>query len=183
MSNKAHPTIQEAILARYAGIEQKQIMQKENTQDLNKLTRRDVLKTAATAGLALVLAGRTEAAAAEWTTVGKSADFVVGKPQRVTVPHGGVLYVTRTNAKTLTAVSAKCTHRGCEVAWSAEASQLQCPCHGAAFASTGKNIHGTSRQPSQALPALISPMIREKAGIVEVNLGSVTPDDIEPIED
>ena len=152
-------------------------------EDQSPVTRRGLLQTAAGAALALVLTGRAEAAADQWIAVGKSEIFVIGKPQRVTVPHGGVLYVTRTDAKTLTAVSAKCTHRGCEVGWSAEASQLQCPCHGAAFASTGKNIHGTRRHPEEALPALVSPAVREKAGVVEVNLGSVTPDDIEPIED
>lgn len=154
----------------------------QNEIEEKALTRRDVLRTAAGAGLALVLAGRAEAAE-QWTAVGKSELFVVGKPQRVTVPHGGVLYVTRTDAKTLAAVSAKCTHRGCEVGWFAQASQLQCPCHGAAFALSGKNIHGTRRHPEEALPALVSPAIREKAGIVEINLGSVTPDDIEPTED
>ena len=147
------------------------------------LTRRDALKTAASLGLALALAGRAEAAADKWTPVGKSELFALGKPVRVAVEHGGVLYVTCTDAKTLVAVSAKCTHRGCEVGWSADASQLQCPCHGAAFASTGKNIHGTRRHPEEALPALVTPIVRERAGIVEVNLGSVTPDDIEPIED
>lgn len=158
-------------------------MQTKNIEGKPALTRRDVLKTATGAGLALVLAGRAEAAPGTWTPVGKSALFALGKPQRVTVEHGGVLYVTRTDAKTLTAVSAKCTHRGCEVGWSAEASQLQCPCHGGAFAAGGKNIHGTRRRPEEALPALVSPLIRERAGVVEVNLGSVAPDDIEPIED
>ncbi len=148
-----------------------------------ELTRRAVLKTAAGAGLALVLSSRAEAAPDSWIAVGPSADFAAGKPRRVTVPHGGVLYVTRTDATTLVAVSAKCTHRGCEVGWAEDASQLQCPCHGAAFASSGKNIHGTRRHPEEPLPALVSPAIREKAGIVEVNLASVTPDDIEPAED
>ena len=158
-------------------------MQSKSAETPFIITRRDALKAAAGLGLALVLAGRADAAAGKWTPVGKSELFVIGKPQRVTVEHGGVLYVTRTDAKTLVAVSAKCTHRGCEVGWSAEASQLQCPCHGAAFASSGKNIHGTRRRPEEVLPALVSPLVREKAGIVEVNLGSVTPEDIEPIED
>ena len=157
-------------------------MQNENAETSTLLTRRDALKTAAGLGLALAFASRADAAADKWTSLGKSELFVVGKPVRVAVEHGGVLYVTRTDAKTLVAVSAKCTHRGCEVGWSADASQLQCPCHGAAFASSGKNIHGTSRRPEEALPALVSPQVREKAGIVEVNLGSVTPDDIEPLE-
>lgn len=158
-------------------------MQNKTLDHQPALTRRDVLKTAAGAGLSLVLTSRAQATPDEWIAVGKSELFVAGKPHHVTVPHGGVLYVTRTDAKTLLAVSAKCTHRGCELGWFAEASQLQCPCHGAAFASSGKNIHGTRRHPEEALPALISPAVREKAGIVEVSLGSVTPDDIEPIED
>ncbi len=146
------------------------------------LTRREVLTTAA-AGLALALAGRADAAPDGWTAVGRSADFAPGTPKRVSVPHGGVLFVTRTDAKTLIAVSAKCTHRGCEVGWAEDAKQLQCPCHGAAFAPTGKNIHGTRRHPEEVLPALVSPTVREKAGFVEVNLSSVAPDDIEPAED
>ena len=155
----------------------------ENEDAVPGITRRDALKIAAGAGVSLLMAGRSEAAADQWIAVGKSEAFAVGKPQRVAVKHSGVLYVTRTDAKTLTAVSAKCTHRGCEVGWAADAAQLQCPCHGAAFASTGKNIHGTRRHPEEALPALVSPAVRERAGVVEVNLGSVTPDDIEPNED
>ena len=153
------------------------------TEDLKEaapVTRREVLKTVAGAGMALLLAGRASADTDKWTAVGKSEIFAAGKPQRVTVPHGGVLYVTRTDAKILTAVSAKCTHRGCEVAWTADASQLQCPCHGAAFASSGKNIHGTSHHLDKPLPALASLPVREKSGMVEVNLGTVAPDDVEP---
>ncbi len=144
------------------------------------VTRRQALRTAAGAGLALLLAGRASADTDQWTAVGKSGVFVTGKPQRVTVPHGGVLYVTRTDAKTLTATSAKCTHHGCEVAWTADAGQFQCPCHGAAFAVSGKNIHGTRRHPEEALPALASLPVREKAGVVEVNLSGVAPGNIEP---
>ena len=110
--------------------------------------------------------------------------FTIGKPQRVTVSNGGVLYVTRTDAKTLTAASAKCTHRGCEVGWNADASQLQCPCHGAAFASTGKNIHGTRRHPEEALPPLPNLPVRQTAaGSVEVNLAAAAPATIEPGEE
>jgi Rieske Fe-S protein len=155
----------------------------ENVEETGAVTRRQALKTATGAGIALLLAGRASAAADQWTAVGKSEIFAIGKPQRVTVPHGGVLYVTRTDAKTLTATSAKCTHRGCEVAWAADASQLQCPCHGAAFASSGKNIHGTRRNPDEHLPALASLPVREKAGQIEVNLGAAAPADIEPRED
>ena len=155
-------------------------MASKDLKEAMAVTRRDVLKTAAGAGMALLLAGRASADTDQWTAVGKSEIFAAGKPQRVTVPHGGVLYVTRTDAKTLTAVSAKCTHHGCEVGWAAADNQLQCPCHGAAFASSGKNIHGTSHHLDKPLPALPSLPVRENAGVVEVNLGAAAPDDIEP---
>lgn len=152
----------------------------EDGQDAGQVTRREVLKTVAGAGLALVMAGRVSAATDQWTAAGKSVMFVAGKPQQVTLKNGGVLYVTRTDAKTLTAASAKCTHRGCEVEWTADAKQFQCPCHGAAFASGGANIHGTRRNPSEHLPALISLPVRDNAGQVEVNLAGVIADDITP---
>ena len=152
----------------------------KNAHEAGALTRRDVLKTAAGAGLALLLAGRVEAAADQWVAVGKADTFIQGQPQRVTITGGGVLYLTRTDAQTLRAVSAKCTHHGCELGWTAAAAQLQCPCHGAAFAAGGKNIHGTRRSPDEALPALPSVPVRQKAGHVEVNLGIVPPAAIEP---
>lgn len=152
----------------------------EDGQESGQVTRREALKTAAGVGLALIMAGRASAAADRWTAVGKSETFVIGKPQRVTVKDGGVLYITRTDAKALTATSAKCTHRGCEVEWAADAGQFQCPCHGAAFASGGANIHGTRRSPDTHLPALISLPVRDNAGQVEVNLGVVAADDITP---
>ncbi len=154
--------------------------QEEKGQEVGQVTRREALRTVAGVGLILVMAGRVPAATDRWTAVGKSETFVTGKPQRVTVKDGGVLYITRTDAKTLTATSAKCTHRGCEVEWAADAGQFQCPCHGAEFASSGANIHGTRRNPGEHLPALISLPVRDNAGQVEVNLGSVAADDIEP---
>ena len=147
------------------------------------LTRRDVLKTAAGAGLVLLLTGRVAAAADQWVAVGKAETFIKDQTQRVTVGGGGVLYVTRIDAQTLEAVSGKCTHRGCELGWTAEAAQLQCPCHGAAFASDGKNIRGTRRTPDNPLPALVSLPVRQKSGQVEVNLGAAPPAEIEPSED
>lgn len=154
--------------------------QKEKGREAGPVTRREVLRTAAGMGLALVMAGRVSAAPDQWIDVGKSETFVTSKPQRVALKDGGVLYITRTAPKTLMATSAKCTHRGCEVGWTADANQFQCPCHGAAFASGGANIHGTRRSPGERLPALISLPVRENAGQVEVNLAGVAADDITP---
>ncbi len=154
--------------------------QEEKGQEAGQVTRREALRTVVGAGLALVMAGHVSAATDQWTAVGKSETFIAGKPQLVTLKDGGALYVIRTDAKTLTATSAKCTHRGCEVEWTADAGQFQCPCHGAAFASSGTNIHGTRRSPDAHLPALISLPVRDNAGQIEVNLASVAADDITP---
>lgn len=160
------------------------------------LTRRQVLrsaaKTAAGAGLLLLLPMAREAADADtgkgetahggtgqgakptdttgWTVVGKAEQFVKGQPRRTALTGGAVLYVTRLTADTFSVVSAKCAHRGCEVGWNKDAGQLVCPCHGAAFAAGGSNLHGTTRRPEEALPALASLPAVQKKGQVLANL-------------
>jgi nitrite reductase/ring-hydroxylating ferredoxin subunit len=42
----------------------------------------------------------------------------------------------------LYAVSAKCTHLGCEVSWNNGETTWDCPCHGSIFAADGTVIHG-----------------------------------------
>lgn len=153
------------------------------------LTRRQVLttavKTVAGAGLFLLLPMVIESASADtgkgaalpdttgWTVIGKAAQFVKGQPQRTALANGAVLYVTRLTADTLSIVSAKCTHRGCEVGWNKDSGQFVCPCHGAAFTAAGKNLHGTTRQPEEALPALPSLPVVQKKGQVLANLKAV----------
>ena len=148
------------------------------------LTRRQVLKTAAGAGLVLLLPMFTPPAPGApdpWTNVGPAKQFPAWQPQRVALPNNaGVLYITRTGAKTFTAVSAKCTHRGCEVGWQAADKQLVCPCHGAVFGSSGKNIHGTRRSPGESLPPLAAVPVRQKGAQVQVNLASVPADALQP---
>lgn len=108
-----------------------------------------------------------------WTSLGKAALFVKGQPLRTALPNGDVLYVTRLTADTFDVVSARCTHRGCEVGYSKDASQFVCPCHGAVFATSGKSVHGTSRHPDELLPALPSVPVVQKKGEVLANLKAV----------
>jgi cytochrome b6-f complex iron-sulfur subunit len=59
------------------------------------------------------------------------------------------LVVVRTGAGAATALSATCTHAACLVDYAADANQLQCPCHGAAFSLQGAVLAGPT---SIALP-------------------------------
>lgn len=147
------------------------------------LTRRQVLQGAAGTGLVLLLPmlqKRVEAATEQWVTVGKATQFPTGQPKRIAMSGGSILFITRQHTANLTAVSAKCTHRGCEVGWNTGDKQFECPCHGAAFASDGKNIHGTRRSPREALPALTRVPVRQQAGQIQVNLQNVPADQLQP---
>ena len=153
--------------------------------DTGGVTRREALASAVrgAAGLFLLLpmwSARAQAAPAQWVVAGKAAQFIKGQPQRVALAGGAVLYVTRLTPTTLSAVSAKCTHKGCEVAWDGAGSQLACPCHGAAFAASGKNLHGTRRNPAETLPALASVPAAQKKDQVLVNLAGIAPDLLQP---
>jgi nitrite reductase/ring-hydroxylating ferredoxin subunit len=144
------------------------------------ISRRDVLKTAALGVLVSVPLLQSGACAdSTWTAAGKASTFVLGVPQLVTLPGGDALYITKTSTG-YTAVSAKCTHRGCELGWTAADSQLECPCHGAAFKADGTNVHGTRRNPQESLSALQVVPVREKAGSVEVNVSGISPDLLTP---
>lgn len=147
------------------------------------LSRREILKTAA-AGLILLLplaSAIAKPTPEQWTTVGKPGEFLVNTPKKVTLADGSVLYVTRQTAATVIAVSSKCTHHGCQVGWKPSETKFECPCHGAAFAATGKNLNGTMRNPKEILPNLPTLPTRLKAGKIQVNLAVVPLDKRRPI--
>jgi glycine/D-amino acid oxidase-like deaminating enzyme/nitrite reductase/ring-hydroxylating ferredoxin subunit len=47
----------------------------------------------------------------------------------------------------LQAVSARCTHLGCQVAWNSAEHTWDCPCHGSRFATDGSVIEGPATRP------------------------------------
>lgn len=60
------------------------------------------------------------------------------------------IYVHRHEADRFTAVSTRCTHRGCEVA--AEGSRLVCPCHGSEYRLDGGLLQGPAARPLVRYP-------------------------------
>ncbi len=141
------------------------------------MTRRQALKAAAGTSLLVLLpmlaAHADPAVPDQWVAAGKSEDFVKKQPMLVTLKDGSVLWITRLTPTLVTAVSAKCTHKGCQVGWDKDNTQFLCPCHGAVFQTDGKNVHGTQNHPDDPLPALLSVPSREKDGQVEVNVAVI----------
>jgi Rieske Fe-S protein len=136
----------------------------------SRMGRRDLLKTAVSTGFVVALPLRGEpiqAAAGTWVPIGRAEQFQPGAPKRVVLPGGRVAFITRVNASQLSALSARCTHQGCEVGWDSARKQFLCPCHGATFTASGSNIGGPAQQPLVPVPVM------QKGNQVLVNIAAL----------
>ena len=66
-----------------------------------------------------------------------------------------VVFLVKTGAASVTALSSTCTHLGCRVSWNADDQTLKCPCHGGVFDRTGAVKAGPPPQPLAKLPARV----------------------------
>lgn len=57
----------------------------------------------------------------------------------------------------LYALSARCAHLGCTVAWFADADVFKCPCHGSEYRSNGVNFAGPAPRPLDRLAIARTP--------------------------
>ena len=160
----------------------------------NVVSRRDVLKTAAAgAGVIMTIPMLASVARADepapapapppppaapakppvWKDAGAPDNYKKNTPVRLDL---GVVVVaiTRTDDKTLEAVSLHCTHRGCELGYDQQSTNLVCPCHGGTFKLDGTNVSGTRFDPSKPLPKLTVLPTQVKDGQVQVNVAAVS---------
>jgi Rieske Fe-S protein len=145
-------------------------MNADDPQLPSRMGRRDLLRTAVSTGFVLALPMLDEpsqAAAAAWVPVGTPEQFKVGVPRRVVLPGGRVAFITRVDATRLSALSARCTHQGCEVGWDGRKKEFLCPCHGATFTAAGRNIRGPARRPLDPVA------VTQKGKQVLVNAGGL----------
>jgi Rieske Fe-S protein len=66
-----------------------------------------------------------------------------------------IVFLVRNGESSVTALSSVCTHLGCRVSWDRDAQELQCPCHGGAYARNGAVKSGPPPSPLVSLPARI----------------------------
>jgi menaquinol-cytochrome c reductase iron-sulfur subunit len=122
-------------------------------------------------GLAAVLGGfalgsRASASQGRWSRAGTTSDLKPDEP----VPR--VLSVSRVDGwyrararetvflvwdgdKTIRAMSATCSHLGCQVQWQAKEKKFRCPCHGGVYAADGTVLAGPPPRPLQTIEARI----------------------------
>jgi Rieske Fe-S protein len=59
--------------------------------------------------------------------------------------------------KGIRALSATCTHLGCQVRWEAKDKKFRCPCHGGVYSPDGTVLEGPPPRPLQTVEARIDP--------------------------
>jgi menaquinol-cytochrome c reductase iron-sulfur subunit len=101
----------------------------------------------------------------KWIEVGDVADFEEGLYSQVVLEYEvqdgwafsnqKMLAFVKRDGDKLFALSATCTHLGCNVRWREETSQFVCPCHAGIYDENGGNVSGPPPKPLMQLPAKI----------------------------
>jgi Rieske Fe-S protein len=101
-----------------------------------------------------------------WLRAGPVTDLVpdVPVPRVLSVPATDGWYRARTRAtvflvwdgaREVRALSATCTHLGCQVRWEGETDRFICPCHGGAYAADGRVLDGPPPRPLDTIRARV----------------------------
>jgi cytochrome b6-f complex iron-sulfur subunit len=56
------------------------------------------------------------------------------------------------NGNKIVALSAICTHQGCTVGYNSSKGDIECPCHGSVFSTSGSVINGPASSPLKSYP-------------------------------
>lgn len=65
------------------------------------------------------------------------------------------VFLVRDGDRQVRAMSATCTHLGCQVRWVADAKHFHCPCHGGLYDASGAVLEGPPPRPLDHLEARI----------------------------
>jgi len=142
------------------------------------MDRRRALTVFVNSAIALIGAGLTsvlgafalrpagKADAGRWLRAGPLADLTpnVPVPKVLTISRQDGWYRERAREtvflvwdghKTVHALSATCTHLGCQVRWDAASTKFRCPCHGGVFDVDGRVVEGPPPRPLGRVDARI----------------------------
>ncbi len=80
---------------------------------------------------------------------------------------GGRFYLTRQQDGGFIALSLRCTHLGCSIAWEESKKRFICPCHSSAFDISGEVLNPPAARALDYYPVMI------ENGIVKVDIGTL----------
>jgi quinol---cytochrome c reductase iron-sulfur subunit, bacillus type len=111
---------------------------------------------------------RTPASGQRWVRAGTTADLKPDEPvaRVLAVSRVDGWYRARARAtvflvwdgdRTIKALSATCTHLGCQVTWNGKDKKFRCPCHGGVYAPDGSVLEGPPPRPLDTIDARIDP--------------------------
>jgi len=100
------------------------------------------------------------------TTCGANLCLDLGDPTNKDLTTAGGALVVDSNTDTImvvrvsdtevAALSAICTHSGCENLYTSSSHTLDCPCHGSQFSLTGTVLRGPARRPLKVYSASLA---------------------------
>jgi len=142
------------------------------------VNRRDFFNTA-WKGLGILAAVEVLGVSTAYMFSGKSKNTSVPKqlleagpvdsfaPNTVIAFMGGRFYLARQQDGGFIALSLRCTHLGCSIAWEEKQNRFVCPCHSSAFDITGEVLNPPAARALDYYPVLI------ENGIVKVDIGTI----------
>jgi Rieske Fe-S protein len=103
-----------------------------------------------------------------WVRAGSTDDLTpdVPVPRVVSVPRVDgwyrerarqTIFIVWDGSKGVRAMSATCTHLGCQVVWDGPGERFHCPCHGGLYDPAGRVLDGPPPRPLDAIEARIDP--------------------------
>jgi nitrite reductase/ring-hydroxylating ferredoxin subunit len=80
---------------------------------------------------------------------------------------GGRFYLARQQDGGFIALSLRCTHLGCSIAWEEDKNRFICPCHSSAFDISGEVLNPPAARALDFYPVMI------ENGMVKVDIGTI----------
>jgi len=115
---------------------------------------------------AFALRPETKGSGERWIRAGSASDLSQGTPtpRVLSVPRADgwyrersreTIFLVRDGESSVRAISATCTHLGCQVRWDGEGKKFRCPCHGGVYDVHGTVLDGPPPRPLTSVEARI----------------------------
>jgi cytochrome b6-f complex iron-sulfur subunit len=134
------------------------------------MNRRDLIQRVVFGGAVLVLAPSVLSSCTKDSSTGPGGgdpkpsqiDLDLKKPANSALLNDGGslivedIIVINTGNSNYSALSKLCTHQGCTVTYNAVADQVQCPCHGSVYTTSGSVVNGPAPIALKSYPAVLN---------------------------